>query len=152
VEVPAGRSAGVAGARVPETDPGGDDGDGGAVAPCVGDGGRGVPLGNRACGGVGASRAKSSGSAVGTGTGRLGGDDGEGGEEQPSICGICLFLASTAARLLARVASLKVFARFLGGGAGCGDRAGGGGPGDGVASDGAAGGGDAGGGDTANVG
>jgi hypothetical protein len=84
VEVPAGRSAGVAGACVPETDPGGDDGggddgEGGAVSPCVGDGGVGVPLGNRARGGIGASRAKGSGSAVGTG--RLGGDDGEGGEE-----------------------------------------------------------------------
>ncbi len=132
---------------MPEMDPGGDDG---AVAPCVGDGGVGVPLGNRAHGGIAASRAKGSRCAVGAG--RLGGDDREGGEEQPSICGICLFLASTAARLLARVASLKVFARFLGGGAGCGDRAGGGGPSDGVAGDGAAGGGDAGGGDTADVG
>ncbi len=122
-------------------------GDGGAVAPRVVDDGVGVPLGSRARGGVGASRAKGSGSAVGAG--RLG---GEGGEEQPSICGICLFLASTAARLLARVASLKVFARFLGGGAGCGDRAGGGNPGDGGAGDGAAGSGDAGGGDAANVG
>jgi hypothetical protein len=144
VEFPAGRLARLAGECVPGTVPGGD---GGAVAPCVGEDGVGIPLGNRARGGVGASRAKSSGIAVGAG--RLGGD---GGEEQPSICGICLFLASTAARLLARVASLKVFARFLGGGAGCGDGAGGGGPGDGFTGDGAGGGGDAGGGDAANVG
>ncbi len=147
MEFPASRSARLAGECVPGTVPGGD---GGAVAPCVGEDGVGVPLGNRARGGVGASRAKSSGIAVGAG--RLGGDDGEGGEEQPSICGICLFLASTAARLLARVASLKVFACFLGGGAGCGDGAGGGGPGDGFTGDGAGGGGDAGGGDAANVG
>jgi hypothetical protein len=53
--------------------------------------------------------------------GCLGGDGGEGGEIQPSSCGICLLLASTAARLLARVASLYVFALFLGGGSGCGD-------------------------------
>jgi hypothetical protein len=45
-----------------------------------------------------------------------------GGDKQPSSCGICLFLANTAARLLARVASLYIFARFHGGGAGCGDR------------------------------
>ncbi len=132
---------------MPGVVPGGDGGD---VAPRGGDDGVGVPLGSRARGGVGASRAKGSGSAVGAG--RLGGDDGEGGEKQPLICGICLFLASTAARLLAQVTSLKVFARFLGGGAGCGDRAGGGNPGDGGAGDGAAGGGDAGAGDTANVG
>ncbi len=98
MEVPASRSAGVAGACVPGTVPGGDGGD---VAPCVGDHDVGIPLGNRARGDIGASRAKSSGSAVGAG--RLVGDDGEGGEEQPSICGICLFLASTATRLQARV-------------------------------------------------
>ncbi len=51
----------------------------------------------------------------------LGGDGGEGGEIQPSSYSICLLLASAAARLLARVASLYVFALFLGGGAGCGD-------------------------------
>jgi hypothetical protein len=49
-----------------------------------------------------------------------------GGEQHPSSCGIGLFLATTAARLLARVASLAVFTRFRGGGAGCGDNAGGG--------------------------
>jgi hypothetical protein len=42
-----------------------------------------------------------------------------GGERHPSSCGICLFLARTAARLLDRVASLTVFARLRGGGAGC---------------------------------
>ncbi len=47
-----------------------------------------------------------------------------GCDKQPSSCGICLFLANTAARLLSRVASLYVFARFRGGGAGCGDRTG----------------------------
>ncbi len=146
MEVPAGRSARVAGACRPGAVPGGDGGD---VAPCVGDDGVGVPLGSRAHGGVGASRAKGSGSVVGLG--RLGGDDVEGGEKQPSSCGICLFLASTAARLLARVASLKVFARFLGGGAGCGDKAGGGNPGDGGAGDSAASSGDAGGGNAANA-
>jgi hypothetical protein len=31
---------------------------------------------------------------------------GDGGEKQPSSCGICLFLPNTAARLLARVTSL----------------------------------------------
>ncbi len=108
---PAGRSAGVAGECWPASVPGGD---GGAVASCegvddVGVDGVGVPLGSCVRGGVGASRAESSGIEVGAG--RLGGDDGEDGEEQPSICGICLFLASTAARLLARVASPKVFAR-----------------------------------------
>ncbi len=57
-----------------------------------------------------------------------GGSGGEGVEEHPSICGIGLFLYRTAARLLARVASLKVLTLFLGGGAGCGDTIGGGGP------------------------
>jgi hypothetical protein len=57
-----------------------------------------------------------------------GGSGGEFGEEHPSICGICLFLDRTAARLLARVASLKVLTLFLGGGAGCGDTIGGGDP------------------------
>jgi hypothetical protein len=47
-----------------------------------------------------------------------------GGERHPSSCGICLFFARTAARLLDRVASLTVFARLRGGGAGCGDGAG----------------------------
>ncbi len=91
--------------------------------------------GNEACRGKGASCAgdvvgeagRKGGLAAGEVAGRLGGDDGgggdggEGGEMQPSSCGICLLLASTAARLLARVASLYVFALFLGGGAGCGD-------------------------------
>jgi hypothetical protein len=40
-----------------------------------------------------------------------------GGKRHPSSCEICLFLAKT----VARVASLSVFARFRGGGAGCGD-------------------------------
>ncbi len=40
-----------------------------------------------------------------------------------SSCGIFRFLAKTAAWLLDRVASLTVFARFHGGGAGCGDGA-----------------------------
>ncbi len=43
-------------------------------------------------------------------TGWLKGDGiwGQGGEKQPSSCGICLFLASIVAWLLARVTSLKV--------------------------------------------
>ncbi len=59
------------------------------------------------------------------GAGGLGaGCGGEmGGERHPSSCGICLLLARTAARLLDRVASLTVFARLRGGGAGCGDGA-----------------------------
>ncbi len=88
--------------------------------------------GKEACCGKGASCAgtvedeagRKGGLAVGEVAGGLGGDDGdggEGGEMQPLSCGICLLLASTAARLLARVASLNVFALFLGGGAGCGD-------------------------------
>ncbi len=40
-----------------------------------------------------------------------------GDERHPSSCGICLFLAKTAAQLLDRVASLTVFARYRGGGA-----------------------------------
>jgi hypothetical protein len=52
-----------------------------------------------------------------------------GGERHPTSWGICLFLAKTAARLLNRVASLSVFARFRGGGASCGDGGGGGGAG-----------------------
>jgi hypothetical protein len=57
-----------------------------------------------------------------------GGSGGEGSEKHPSICGICLFLDKTAARLLAHVASLNVWTLFLGGGAGCRDRIGGGDP------------------------
>ncbi len=116
----AGPWAGVAGACRPGAVPGGD---GGNVALRVGNDGVGVPLGGRSHGGVGASRAKGTGgaadcrggSAEDLGAGCLGGDGGEGGEKQLSSCSICLFLASTAARLLAQVASLKVFARFLGG-------------------------------------
>ncbi len=58
-----------------------------------------------------ASRAKGTGSATDC-RGVLAGDlivgflGGEGGEKQPFSCGICLFLANTAARLLARVSSL----------------------------------------------
>jgi hypothetical protein len=63
-----------------------------------------------------------------------GGDDVEGGKKHQSSCGICLFLASNAARLLALVASLKVFAHFCGGGASCADRASSGGAGCGEAS------------------
>jgi hypothetical protein len=88
--------------------------------------------GKEACRGKGAScvgdvegeAGRKGGLAAGEVAGGLGGDDsdgGKGGERQPSSCGICLLLASTAARLLARVASLYVFALFLGGGAGCGD-------------------------------
>ncbi len=111
-------------------------------------GGDGALRGSRACGGVGAScaesagdisgsfigvpsgssRGRDNGSATNGGAGGLGvgcGDD-VGGEQHPSSCGIGLFLATTAARLLARVASLAVFTRFRGGGAGCGDNAGGG--------------------------
>ncbi len=82
-----------------------------------------------ACRGKGASCAgdvageagRKGGLAAGEVAGCLGGNGGEGGEMQPSSCGICLLLASTAARLLARVTSLYIFALFLGGGAGCGD-------------------------------
>jgi hypothetical protein len=83
VEVPAGRSARVAGPCRPGAVPGGD------VAPRVGDDGVGVPLGSRTRGGVGASRAKGTGSAAGAG--RLGGNDGKGGEKQPSSCGSCVW-------------------------------------------------------------
>jgi hypothetical protein len=47
-----------------------------------------------------------------------------GGEKQPSTCGICRLLASIEARLLARVSSLYVLARFRSGAADGGDRAG----------------------------
>jgi hypothetical protein len=74
----------------------------------------GALCGDTACGGVGACSAMSTGDdtncrggvAADSVTGWLGGDGGEGGEQQPSICGICLFLANTAASLLARVASV----------------------------------------------
>jgi hypothetical protein len=58
-----------------------------------------------------ASRTKGTGSAAEC-RGVLAGDlivgflDSDGGEKQPSSCGICLFLANTAARLLARGALL----------------------------------------------
>jgi hypothetical protein len=48
---------------------------------------------------------------------------------------LAFFLASSAAWLLARVALLKVFARFLDGGAGCGETVGGVDTGDGDAGD-----------------
>ncbi len=109
---------------------------------------------------MGASRARDAGDAASCRLGSsgdpgarfLGNDGGEGGEKQPSSCGICCFLAITAARLLARVASLKVFARFLSGGAGCGETVGGVDTGEGEAGDVAAGGGSAGGGDDVNAG
>jgi hypothetical protein len=85
--------------------------------------------GKEACRGASASRARDVAGEAGRKGGLaadevadcLGGYGGKGGEIQPSSCGICLLLASTAARLLARVASMYVFALFLGGGAGCGD-------------------------------
>jgi hypothetical protein len=46
-----------------------------------------------------------------------------GGEKLSLSCGICLFLANTAAWLLAQVASLYVFAHFNGASASCGNRA-----------------------------
>jgi hypothetical protein len=49
------------------------------------------------------------------------GGEGAGGEKEPSSCGICLLLASTAIRLLAQVTLLKFFARFRGGELGCSD-------------------------------
>ncbi len=111
-------------------------------------GGDGALGGGRACGGVGAScaestgdisgsligdpscssRGRDNGSAANGSAGGLGvgcGDD-VGGEQHPSSCGIGLFLAKTVARLLARVASLAVFTCFRWGSAGCGDNAGGG--------------------------
>jgi hypothetical protein len=145
-----GPSAGVAGRRKPGAVPGGD------VAHRFDDDG-GIPLYGRARGDVGASRAKGTGGAAdcrGGSVGDLGAGchSSDGGEKQPSSCRICLFLASTAARLLAQVTLLKVFAHFLGGGAGCGDTVGGGytvdcGAGNGAAASGNAGSGDAGGGD-----
>jgi hypothetical protein len=104
------RAAGVAGVRVSGSVPVGD-----AVL-------RDDALrGKEACRGESASRAKDvageagrkGGLAADEVTGCLGGDGGEGGELQPSSCGVCLLLASTAARLLTRVASLYVFAFFL---------------------------------------
>ncbi len=95
--------------------------------------GNGALRGDKACGSAGAGNASngddfsdcrggsSSNSIAGWhGMDGDGGSGGEGGEEQLSICGIGLFLDKTAARLLARVASLNVFTLFLGRGAGCG--------------------------------
>jgi hypothetical protein len=86
--------------------------------------------GDRACGGAGACIAGSEDDVSGFWDGSFshsvagwpgvdgdGGGRGEGGEQHPSICGICLFLDKTAVRLLARVASLSVLTLFLGGGA-----------------------------------
>jgi hypothetical protein len=108
----------------------------GAVVNTSGDG---ALRGDRACGGAGACGARDDSSECGgdsssssvagwCGVDGDGGGGGEGGEKHPSICGICRFLDRTAARLLARVASLKVLTLFLGGGAGCGDTIGGGDP------------------------
>jgi hypothetical protein len=77
------------------------------------------------------SAAKGSKSASGRSAGGLGDGCGgvEGGEKQPSSCGICLFLASATARLLAWVTSLMVLACFRGSGAGCSNRSSSGGAG-----------------------
>ncbi len=64
-----------------------------------------------------AARVLVAGNAGGLGNGCV---DVEGGEKQPSSCGICLFLASTT-RLLAWVASLMVLAPFCGSSAGSGN-------------------------------
>jgi hypothetical protein len=95
IEISAGWTAGVAGAHMSEAVSGGD-------------GVYNALRGDTACGGVGACSAMSTGDdsdgrggvAVDSVTGWL------GREQQPSICRICLFLANTAARLLARVASV----------------------------------------------
>ncbi len=87
--------------------------------------------GDRACGGAGACIAGDEDDVSGFWSGSFshsvagwhgmdedGGSRGEGGEQHPLSCGICLFLDKTAVRLLARVASLSVLTLFLGGGAG----------------------------------
>ncbi len=76
----------------------------------------GALSGDKACGGMDTCSARSTGDisdcrgslAAYSIAGWLGndGDGDEGGKWQPLICGICLFLANTAALLLARVASL----------------------------------------------
>jgi hypothetical protein len=89
VETSAGPTAGVAGTRRSGTVP---DGDGGEGALCNGDGGVDVPLGGKARGGMGASRARDAGEAAScrVGSSRDPGarfprkDGGEGGEKQPS--------------------------------------------------------------------
>jgi hypothetical protein len=112
----------------------GVDGDGGDSTS--GDGAlRSDRRGDRACGGAGACIAGGEDDVTGFwirlfshsvagwhGVDGDGGSEGEGGggdggEQHPSTCGICLFLDKTAVRLLARVASLSVLTLFLGGGA-----------------------------------
>ncbi len=89
--------------------PGSDTGGDGVLLD--GDGGDDAPRGGIACSGEGASRAKGTGGADDC-RGGLAGDwitgwlGGDGDEKQPSSCSICLFLATTAARLLARVTLL----------------------------------------------
>ncbi len=90
-------------------------GDGGKGAGAIGSSAGRLEVSWRAGdGGESAGAEGASGLEVGCG--------GEvGGERHPLSCGICLFLAKTAARLLDQVASLTVFARLRGEGAGCGD-------------------------------
>jgi hypothetical protein len=111
--------------------PAGDDGGredgegaGAVVSGAVVSGPGGLEVCCWSCDGGEISSADGAGGSDGAG-GLGAGCGGElGGERHPSSCGICLFFARTAARLLDRVASLTVFARLRGGGAGCGDGAG----------------------------
>jgi hypothetical protein len=101
-EVLAGWTAGAAGTLMPGAFTGGD----------------GALRSDKACGGMGACSTRSTDdisdckgcSSSDLMAGWLGGDGdgngGKGGEQHPSICGICLFLVKTTAQLLARVASL----------------------------------------------
>jgi hypothetical protein len=99
---------------------GGTDGvDGGSS-----DGLRGVDESSATDDGEGAGAVGTCSSGLGAGCGGV-----VGGERQLSSCGICLFFARTAARLLDRIASLIVFARLHGGGAGCDDSSSSGGAG-----------------------
>jgi hypothetical protein len=97
--------------------------DGGALMLGAVTGHDGALHGDKACDGAGTCSARSTddvsdcmgGSSSDSMAGWLGGNGnydggggGKGGEQHPSICGICLFLA-----------------RFLSGGAGCGDTIGG---------------------------
>ncbi len=102
-EVSAGWMAGDTGAHVPGAV---TSGDGDEACSITG------ACSTRSTGGVSDCRGGSSSDSMagwlggdGDGDGN-GGSRGEGGEQHPWICRICLFLAKTAARLLARVASL----------------------------------------------
>jgi hypothetical protein len=100
---------------------------------------------------MGASRARGTGDEAGCRVGSSGSREQgfsaamavKAERNSGRVAVFAFFLASTAAWLLARVALLKVFARFLDGGAGCGETVGGVDTGNGDAGDSATGGGDA---------